>query len=308
MDHQQIIYLLIGAIVVSKGIIGVLIVNLLKQKRELKSQRDRLRLSNAELESHVAKISEQNEEIVAAEKFKLKVLSLASHDLRTPFQELAMLLEYADVINLGEDEFKKHMRTIRTKVRTSKDMLDNVLVWTAGQLRDNGYVTSDFVLAEQVKRAVDLFGTHLEAKQLSIELNVPDTASVFGNAEILNFVVRNILSNAIKYSHPGGSIQIGCSYDRGAVHAIYVRDFGKGMEGSILNDLRDGQVRESSVGTRQEQGAGMGLSLCRDLLRRVGWSLIAESEYGEGSCFTLVFGQEADNVIAMDSGLQTGTI
>lgn len=310
MNELKIIYLLIAAIVISKIIIGFLIVYLVKRKRELKREKTKLHQSNLALEAHIEKIEEQQKEIIASENFKLKILSLASHDLRTPFQELVMLFEYADLAELSDTELKNLMLTIRKQVKVSKDMLDNVLVWTAGQLKNKEYANTNFELAFQVDATADLFATQIKAKEIAIQNKIPRQLRSAGNVEVFNFVIRNLLSNAIKYSSVGGTVEIGVLEKDGLVSLLYIRDEGEGIEERVLQVLRSGQLMESKVGTEQEKGVGLGLSLCRDLLKRVGWSLEIDSELGRGSCFKLQMQRENtenNNVVQFVNRPQTGT-
>ncbi len=309
MKELDIIYLLVTAIVVSKIIIGFLIVYLVKRRRELSREKAKLYQSNVALEAHIAKIEEQQQEIVDSENFKLKILSLASHDLRTPFQELVMLFDYADVSDLSDSEFKKLMQTIRKQLKISKNMLDNVLVWTAGQLKNKEYGKSAIALAEQINLTVDLFATQTAAKQINVINNVPDGVSIIGNAEVFNFVIRNLLSNAIKYSPVASAVEIGADESEVGVRCIYIQDAGQGIDENTLITLRSGQLIQSTLGTDQEKGVGLGLSLCRDLLKRVGWSLEIESEWGKGSRFSLFFVAEKPNhVLQFADRPQTGTL
>ncbi|TDS17660.1 sensor histidine kinase [Sphingobacterium paludis] len=293
MKSEDIIYTLIAAVVVSKIIIGFLIFYLLKRKRELHLERANLSTTNGELQNHITVIEEQQKELLSAENFKLKILSLASHDLRTPFQELLILFEHVEILGLSEREFKEVVADIKYKANVSKGMLDNVLIWTAGQLRKREYSVIRFSLLEQVRATTDLFGIQLRTKELVLDCRVEPSTTLFGNVEIFNFVLRNLLSNAIKYSHVGGVIEVGVTEEDNQIISFYVRDFGKGMDADQLANLRVGEAVYSQMGTKDEMGAGLGLSLCRDLLAKVGWYLSAESELGKGSCFTLVLNAES---------------
>lgn len=287
MKESQVIYLLLAAVLVSKIIIGFLIVHLLRRKRELKKERTKLYNSNELLEDHIEKIEEQQQELIAAENFKLKILSLASHDLRTPFQELSMLLEYVDVLHLDEASLKEVLTTVKGQVLISKALLDNVLVWTAEQLRGHEYTKVTFSLKEQVEHAISLFATHSKNKDLLIEHDIDSSQFIQGNVDIFNFVLRNFLSNAIKYSDVGGKVAIGLLLENESTHRFFVRDFGQGMDGAVLQRLQKGELMESRKGTANEKGMGLGLSLCQDLIARVGWSMDVHSEE-IGSCFSLL--------------------
>ncbi len=292
MKESHVIYLLLAAVALSKIIIGFLIVHLLRRKRELKRERTNLYDSNLELESHIAKIEEQKKQLLAAENFKLKILSLASHDLRTPFQELSMLFEYVDVFELDEASLKEVISSVKGQVLVSKTLLDNVLVWTAGQLRGSEYAKAMFSLTEQIDKAISLFETQSKNKSLRIEHHIESSQSIFGNVDIFNFVLRNLLSNAIKYSDIGGSVEMGLVNDQDKKTLLFfVRDFGRGMDANVLQRLQNGELMNSARGTENEKGMGLGLSLCQDLIARVGWSLDIHREE-IGSRFILILPME----------------
>lgn len=286
MSKDSIIILLIIAIILSKSIIVVLIKYLLKKNRQLNSERLNLGMLNRELEESLAKVKAQEKELRDAELFKLKVFSIASHDLRIPFNNLKSLLTYIESVEDTEN-LRDILFNIRNQASASSEMLDNVLLWTTGQLQDVDSTVHDFSIQMEINKTIMLFEKEIMEKQIDVFHTVPDTLRSFGNMDVFNFVFRNLVSNAIKYSPEKSRIEIGVTESEFKdPQSLYIRDYGEGMDQQAIQKVLNGSFSRSK--NTSHSSMGIGLSLSHDLMRRAGWDLSIESKINEGTKLNVV--------------------
>lgn len=284
MSKEEIIVLLIVAIVVSKAIIIVLIKYLVQKNQQLKKERLSLEIANNDLKKNLYKIKVQEQELREAENFKLKVFSIASHDLRMPFANLKSLLDILEIKEIDKKDLKDILLKIKNQSSVSHEMLDNVLRWTAGQLRHGNMEKQGFRILEQTTKTVTLFNDELAEKKIDLLVAIPDTLTATGNSDIFSFVIRNIISNAIKFSATESVIEIGVRLNVAEnPETIYIVDQGQGMDNTIVESILDGSFGVNITEAKNYQSAGIGLSLCRDLIKHAGWSLAIVSEVGKGT-------------------------
>jgi signal transduction histidine kinase len=134
---------------------------------------------------------------------------------------------------------------------------------------------------------IQLFQTIASGKKISLQHNIPSQLLVTTDRNILNLVLRNLISNAIKFSHEGGLIDIFMWQTKEAMF-IRVKDTGMGMDAAKLKSLQSPAFTVSTSGTENEEGTGLGLALCREYLQSAGGRLTIESVEGKGSSFTII--------------------
>ncbi|MFZ4861722.1 sensor histidine kinase [Sphingobacterium sp. Mn56C] len=286
MTNETIITLLVSGIVISKTIIGILIYHLLKRNRQLRDEKLMLSELSTKLENYVTEVRHQNKELTKAEEFKLKVLSLASHDLRTPFVNLQMLLNFRHL-----DGFKETLYTdqflddIARQVNKGKNVVNDILVWASGQLNGTGLVKEDFGIKDRMESTIIFFDQQIKQKELQVELLVQQELSSKGNPGIFDFFIRNIISNAIKYSPQKGRIEIGTHevLKNGKI-TLFIKDNGNGMNEHQVDFINSGKSQANN-NLDPYHGMGIGLSLCQNLAKQIGWGLSVESQQGNGAKF-----------------------
>ncbi|WP_437918861.1 sensor histidine kinase [Sphingobacterium sp. LRF_L2] len=298
ISSQQIIVALIVAIVVSKILIGILIYHLVKRKKQLKKERAILSKRNLLMEKHLLVIRSQQDELKSTENLKMKVLSIASHDLRSPFNDLNALFEHFDLLEMNPEGIKRSLSTVRDQMRASQMLLDNVLMWTVNHIRnDQEALKVRFSISEQIENTLAIFQVQIQEKQLQITCDLSEDDSVLGSVEVFNLVTRNIISNAIKYSNTLSVIKIGTNKENQSVTpSIYIRDHGIGMDQNTLEKIQQGDYQTSKKGTENEKGSGVGLSLCHELIGMQGWHMNVISQIGRGTTFEVFLPIEKTNL------------
>ena len=239
-------------------------------------------------------IVRQNEELQETLASRDKMYSVIAHDLRSPIGTLKMvfnmLLMNLTPEQIGEENLE--MVTMGNNITESTFMLlDNLLKWTKSQTGRMNSVFQEVDISEVVVFASKMSDLVAQVKSISVEYDIPGPISVNCDVDMVKTIMRNLMSNAIKYSNEGGRIII--SVRETPTHArISVRDFGTGIREEDIPKLLNPEIHYTTYGTKNEEGSGLGLQLVQDLTRRNGSELTIESAEGEGSTFTFTIAKE----------------
>lgn len=206
------------------------------------------------------------EELRSALKTKDRVLSLLAHDLK---EGVVSSLELSKLASESEDDavdLKKSMILIRESLAKTRTLLFKTLDWVKEQSNTQSKFKSFSVLA-LVKDVVKEFEEDISDKQVNINLEIGEDLKIISDPGLLRVVLRNLISNAIKFSKPkNGLIQIRESRNKEGKHLIHVVDFGAGMDTTEIKAILEGEFQESKPGTDGKKGSGMGLKFCQELL------------------------------------------
>lgn len=219
---------------------------------------------------------------------KDRFYSIIAHDLRSP---LAGMLSLSEAMATSLPEFTpaeaaESMTEMAKAARNLYQLLENLLEWSqlqTGRMECRPEsVDVDRLLAE----LAELF--HPSALQKGVKVQLQAQACVaWGDRRMLHAIFRNLLSNALKFTPPGGAVVLSC-HVKGGLATVEVRDTGKGITPLQIESLYTrGAKPTSQEGTAGERGTGLGLVLCRELLERVGGAITARSEVGKSSTFTV---------------------
>ncbi len=244
----------------------------------------RIKTSNVLLQQQNEQINKQKNELLTLNHVKDRLFSIISHDLRNPLVTLRSYLMLADNPNLAAEKKQQFkLQTMQAVLHTS-DMLDNLLAWAQVQIKQEDAVIAPVEILPLVEDVVAEVQAQARQKQINMEIN---TAALFaaGNYEILNIALRNLLTNAIKYSNSGGLVKISGEHKEGKI-ALSVTDNGQGMTKAQIDSIFK-KENNTTAGTSNEKGSGLGLFLVMELLEKINAELRIESEPGKGSSFTI---------------------
>jgi len=234
------------------------------------------------------RIKKMNEELKELNFTKDKFFSIIAHDLKSPFQGLIgysqILLEQYEM--LSEEEKKDSINSIYQLSKNTFELLDNLLEWSRMQTGKLSFDPDVFNLYQELLPTIDMLMHAARKKNIAIDFRVDKRIIVRADKNMLSTVVRNLISNAIKFTNPDGEIIVS-SARIGKYIELSVADNGIGINKKILNNLFKIDQNLSSVGTANEEGTGLGLILCKDMIQMHGGKIWAESVYGKGSKFTL---------------------
>ena len=232
-------------------------------------------------------IIRQNEELRRTISNRDKMYSVIAHDLRSPMASIRMVLNLAvSVISpdvVGEEIYDLLDKANRESEDTH-DLLDNLLKWTKSQTGRLNVVYQDFDLDDVVPGVVDIFKMIAEMKKIKLQYIPSDEKlSVHADNDMIKTIIRNLISNAVKFTPDGKGIEVFCKRE-GDFARICVRDHGVGIAPDRIDSIF--HKGETTCGTGGEEGSGLGLQLCQDFARKNGGEAMVESVLGEGSTFS----------------------
>jgi signal transduction histidine kinase len=246
---------------------------------------------NMAIESHKLlelndKLCDSENELKAANDTKDKFFSIIAHDLRNPFVALLnnseLLLRYYDRI----DEAKRlsMISGMKEASQTTYYLLENLLQWSLSQRGLIQFITEKFDFYAIVKNNIELFGLMADKKKIRLKNSVKERFIVCADKNLINTVIRNLISNAVKFTSENGIIEVNAiSQDNEII--VSVSDTGTGMNPEIIINIFDSKINETKSGTSGEQGTGLGLSLCKEFIEIHNGKIWVESEIGVGSTF-----------------------
>lgn len=230
-----------------------------------------------ENETLIRKLREAND---AKDKF----FSIIAHDLRNPFNALVsgtdMLYNYFD--DFEKEQLRELVKGISDSAMITFDLLENLLKWSASQTDRIEMSRENISLKKIAETSVSLLRFNAEKKNVSLDFQSAGNVSAYADADMTSTVIRNLISNAIKFTRSGGKVSVTLSCNES--HAqVEVRDTGVGIENTERLFRID--AKHSATGTSGETGTGLGLILCKEFAEKNGGGIRAESEVGKGSRF-----------------------
>src|SRR5574343_457911 len=223
----------------------------------------------------------QSEELQNLNQLKDKMFSIIAHDLRGPIVNLKEIMSLFDQKIISEEELKSHLPLINADVKATASLLENLLFWSRTQLKGERIHPSNINLHLLSIVQVNLLISQIQEKSLRIINNIPEHANVYADKNMVELVMRNLISNAIKYCHPNNQITISASI-KGEFYITEIADTGVGIDKDNISNLF-GMNNFSTAGTHSEKGTGLGLLLCKEFVEKNGGKIWVRSELGKGS-------------------------
>lgn len=220
-------------------------------------------------------------ELQKLNKLKDRLFSIIAHDLRGPLLNLQELMRLINEGILSKEESADMLKALGANVDQSVSLMQNLLTWAQSQQKGERLSLSSFRLKDLVAEVHANLEAVLAKKDLDFTINVQAETQVFADREMIHIVIRNLISNAAKFTPEGGLIEVSCRADEENCW-VSVKDNGMGMQDDVLEKLRAEEM-VTTHGTAQEEGSGLGLILCRDFVRKNGGQLYFESEVGKGT-------------------------
>jgi signal transduction histidine kinase len=247
-----------------------------------------LKTRNKEIEKQSTKIALQNKQLSETVQLKNKIFSVIAHDLRSPVVNILYMLNL-----LKEEEYKEKYDTFaNSSIQYAQmviNLLENMLVWGRGQEDKIKYEPSEQDLASIILTNLSIFKESTDRKDITINFTQKGNSFAFFDKALMDIVIRNILSNAVKYTFRGGriSILLKDKYNGDGDILLRICDNGIGIPAAKLKNLFTQKEIQSVPGTEDEKGTGLGLKLCYELIKINGGTIDVESKEGEGTCFII---------------------
>jgi len=243
------------------------------------------------------KIQKQKQELEELNSFKSKILAIVSHDIKYPMQEVVGVIDLFNHELVSKGEIEELLPEIKQKTENLIELITNLLQWAEGQMDSFELKKEEFSLLKILKEIQSSVKNRLKDKGLKLSIPKEDI-TIVSNAAILKIVIRNLVTNAVKFSFKKSIIEVTCQSEKNCT-IISVTDSGTGLDQKIASNLFKSKV-ESSLGTEGEIGSGVGLTICNDFIQRLGGEMSVESEKGKGSTFSIKIPNEKSSLTKSD--------
>ncbi len=220
---------------------------------------------------------------------KDKFFSIIAHDLKSPFNSIlgfSNLIE-TNIKNKNYSKVDEFVNIIQQVSNKTIDLLHNLVEWSKSQTNMLEYKPEYIDLTKLVNEILELMKYSAEQKSIDISLIIPKQISIYADNSMVGTIIRNMISNAIKFTNSGGKIIISAKNNTSEC-LISVSDNGVGIKKESINKLFKIEESISTTGTENEIGTGLGLILCKEFVDKHSGTIWVESEYGEGSKFNVV--------------------
>ena len=231
-------------------------------------------------------IKHKNAELQRLSEDKDILMSILAHDLITPFNSMLGFLDLLSE-NLREydvDTLENYISIVNNSAKGAFNLLNDILLWTRSQSGAIPFEPKIFNLKSSIEDVKDFLKPNANSKNITINIDESDKTVVFADVDMLNTILRNLISNAIKFTDSGGIVNISSERTESDI-LVTISDNGIGIAPNILPRLFDTTKLYSTRGTANEKGTGFGLMLCKKFVEEHGGEIWAESELSKGSKF-----------------------
>ena len=240
---------------------------------------------NRLLETRNLEIVQQNQQLADLNSVKNKLLSIISHDVRSPIISLKGFVDLIRGDALSQEQIRYFGAQMDESLTSTASLLDNLLFWAKTQMEGLKANAGSFDLLPVLEQNRRLVADKAAKKKISLLIEPSDVPVLaYADEVMVDIVIRNLVGNAIKFCREGDTIHLSSAYTPAGV-AVTIRDTGKGI---ALEDQQKifTSISYTTTGTAHEKGSGLGLSLCKELIEKNGGKIVFESTPGKGTSFT----------------------
>jgi signal transduction histidine kinase len=236
---------------------------------------------------HANEMKLKNEQLLTVISEKDKFFTIIAHDLKNPLQALKGFIQilYEELNALTMNEIFEIVLHIKSSTNNFSDLLENLMLWARLQRGLMHFNQEEVFLNSAIRESVSLISDSAANKNIELAYAIPGNIKVFADINILHTIVRNLISNAVKFTLSGGKINIRAKMTDGPFVELSISDTGIGMSPEMVRDLFLLDTGTSRNGSGGEPGTGLGLIICKDFIENQGGKLWVESEESKGSTF-----------------------
>jgi signal transduction histidine kinase/ligand-binding sensor domain-containing protein len=263
--------------------------------RELRVLEEKVSVRTHLIEEQKSEILKKNSELHELNAAKDKFFSIIAHDLRNPFNAIIGLTDIL-LISLDDPDIQKLQKTlenIKGSSQQAHELLENLLLWARSQTGTISFRSESIDLKVQAEEIIELVSVQAARKNISILTDFSVNGIMYGDVNMINTILRNLLTNALKFSPVGGEVRVVISQNNGYC-ILSVKDNGIGIPADKLKTLFSIDTAHKTKGTGQEPGTGLGLILCKEFTEKHGGRLEVDSEVGKGSEFRVIIPGNSD--------------
>ena len=235
-------------------------------------------------------ISQSREKLVELNATKDKFFSIIAHDLRNPFAGIIGLSDIMEIMLLESNGEKPEQlieltKMIKKSSESALDLISNLMDWAKSQTGGISINPISLTMQYIFSSAFQIVNGNALKKNITIEKSFADNDTVYADNMLVNTILRNLLTNAIKFTHPNGKIIVS-ALNKDNFLEISVADTGVGIDPKHIHKIFRIDSKFSLLGTNKEKGTGLGLILCKEFVEKQGGTIWVESKLGKGSKFT----------------------
>ena len=254
-------------------------IGILGTNKALQDTNDKIEKQKKEIEEKAAELSELN-------SLKNKLFSVISHDMKTPMYALRNLFGSMQQSDMTGDEIKNIIPDVVTDLNYTTGLMENLLHWVKSQMNAASIYPQPLDMHMIAEEVINVQQLQASSKNISISCSIPKHSTAYADKDMIKLVLRNLVSNAIKFTPVNGKINIQLKPEE-AFCRVSVKDNGIGMDEESIKCICQNNYYTTN-GTAKESGTGLGLMLCKDFIIKNGGTLQIESKPGKGSVFSFV--------------------
>lgn len=235
-------------------------------------------------------LQRKNRDLRQMNASKDKLVSIISHDLKSPFQGLMGLTEilHREAYTISRDDIHEFTEKINESARYLVDLLGNLLDWYMLERTLKSYSPGRIILEELVRKTLSLFSATLTSKSINVHNRLTGSEVIWADSKMIETIIRNLVSNAVKFTPENGEIRI-TAEERDKEVILSITDTGIGMSEEIRQSLFQIDTTATRPGTHQEKGTGLGLIICKQLAEANNGTLRINSKPDEGTTVSIIF-------------------
>jgi signal transduction histidine kinase len=258
-----------------------------KHNSLLKENYKTIQEQKAMLEENFIDLKNNENKLSQLNATKDKFFSIIAHDLKNPFN---VLIGLSDIVKNNpevrdSDDFEQIIDGIFQTAKSGYSLLENLLEWARSQTGDMEYKPALWVMNEIISLNISLFKETAKTKNIEIQVLNQVDYKIYADYNMVNFVVRNLVNNALKFSFKNNKIEID-QLQKDNFYLFTIRDYGVGMNKDTIEGLFKIESTNPKVGTANEKGTGLGLIICKEFIEKNGGEIWVESELNAGSQFS----------------------
>jgi signal transduction histidine kinase/Tfp pilus assembly protein PilF len=271
-------------LVIGMGLLLVIVALLVRDRMRKKHARNEIIKQKEEIQLQATKLEELN-------RFKDKTFSVLAHDMRGPLNAFNVTMGMIDEGTISVEEFLELKPAMAQQIGSLTQLLDNLLSWAKSYMKGESVAVPAMVnLYNMAQQNIKLLDAAADIKQITIVNNIPADTYAFCDAEQTDIVIRNLISNAIKFTPANGAITLSAKevtdpLTNRPMVTMCVTDTGVGMTQEHVNKLFSSTPGNNTYGTHGEKGTGLGLLLCNEFIKANNGAITVHSEAGKGSTF-----------------------
>ncbi|HMK18398.1 MAG TPA: HAMP domain-containing sensor histidine kinase [Chitinophagaceae bacterium] len=258
--------------------------SILDKNNALQQKNVQIQIQSEKILKDASLLEKQTEELTELNALKNKLFGIISHDLKAPMYALRNFFSEIQQNNISARELKNMIPAVVNDLTYTTSLMDNLLQWSKAQMQSNGVYPQRVDIPKSIEETLQLLRRQSETKRITIESESKEGVFGFMDKDMLNLVLRNLISNAIKFTPEKGTIKIGV-HENCTLVEVFVQDTGTGISPEALKKISSNDFY-STKGTANESGTGLGLKLCKEFMVRNGGQLYIESKPGKGSIFS----------------------